>query len=286
MRRGLVGFLLLCIGVTGCAAVQSFPAAARPGDTIALAVGWNKILSRQNMTITITPAVGGPIIYEPGDARVRAVIRLYPDPVSRLIVGTETQQGLGSGADAYGALLAEQITRQEKDWWQTMVYVDLPPSLPPGAATVTITGPDGPATPQPLAVEILPGIGSPATFGGGVGTPGDIAPVLASLERAEHVTMTFTGSTVPQVIQVELLRTPEVGKPWLVNPRGDLKNLAWSDDGSRLRVLLLPTHGQTLGDLAHFKFHIAGGVTGLQVVSVKAYDSQGKPVLGIAANLE
>lgn len=278
--------LLLCLGVAGCAATQSFPPAARPGDTIALAVGWNKSLTRQATTITLTPSVGAPITYGPSDPRLRAVLRLYPDPVSRLVIGTETQQALSVNAASHGGKLLEQVTGQDKDWWMTVVALDLPASLPPGPAAITITGPEGPVTPQPILVEILPQIGTPASLAGSGLAPGDTADLLASLERAEHATLTFSGSVVPHAIQLEITRTAGVGKSWVVNPRGDLKNLSWSDDGTTLRIMLTPTHGQTLADLSQFKVYIAGGVTGLQVKSLKACDSRGNRLPGIVAEIQ
>lgn len=287
MRSGRLAIgvvpILLCLASAGCVALQTFPPAARPGDTVALGIGWNKELSRQAVTVTITPNGATPITYAPGDARIRAVVRLYPDPLSRLVVGTETDQSLGVNAQTHGARLAEKVTGADREWWQTTVVLDLPASLPPGLAAVAISGPDGALTPQPLQVEILASAGSPTVLGL---EGGEAAELLAGLERAEHYTVTFSGPTVPHSIQIELLRTAGVGSPWVVNPRGDLKNVAWSDDGARLRILLTPTHGQTLADLSHFKFYVAGGVAGLRVAGLKAYDIAGRPIVGIAATAQ
>jgi hypothetical protein len=278
----IAGLLGLSLGTAGCIGLQTFPPAVRSGDTVALPVGWNTDLSRQTLTVTIAPSAGDPVTYEPGDPRVRAVVRLYPDPLSRLVVGTEIAQGLGVNAHTHGARLAEQITGADREWWQTTVVLDLPPALPPGPAVVTLAGPSGSITSQPLRLEILPGLGGPTALGL---DPAETAELLTTLERAEHVTVTFSGPTVPYSIHAELLRTPGVGTPWVANPRGDLKNVAWSDDGTRLRVVLTPAHGRTPADLSHFRFYVAGGVTGLRVLSVKAYDITGQPIVGLSATI-
>jgi hypothetical protein len=287
MRAGAVVLGVVLAGlVGGCAAIHPFPTAARPGETIALAVGWNKTLSRQDATITIAPSAGQPIVLPPSDPAIRAVLRLYPDPASRLVVGTETQQGLDVNAQTYGDMVLEQVTAQDRDWWLTTVYLDLPSSLPPGYAAITVAGTAGPVMAEPAVVEILPGVGTPARFAGPGVSVVQSGEFLAALERAQHFTVSFSGSVVPHAVSLELTRTPGVGKPWLVNPRGDLKNLAWSDDGTQLKVLLTPSHGQALPHLADFKFYVAGGLAGIQVKQLKAYDVQGKPVPGISAAIE
>ena len=82
--------ILMSLGLGGCVGTQTFTTAARSGETVVLAVGWQKTLARQNMTITITPASGAPVTYLPGDARVRGVVNLYPDPRSNLVVDDMT----------------------------------------------------------------------------------------------------------------------------------------------------------------------------------------------------
>lgn len=274
---------LLCALLAGCASLQGFPTAARPGDTIGIALGWNAALSRQNASVLITPTAGPSVALPANDPRIRAVVRLYPDPVSRLLVGTETEQALGTNAQMYGRALLDHVTGQDKDWWLTMLFLDLPPELSPGFATITVTGLDGPVGPQPLIVEVLPGRGQPASLAGAGLDPAGTAELLGALERADHATVTFAGEAVPQSIQLELTHTPQVGKPWLVNPRGDLKNMSWSDDGATLKVILTASHAQALRHVNDLKFYIAGGLTDLRVKTLKIYDAQGRPMAGILA---
>jgi len=69
----------------------------------------------------------------------------------------------------------------------------------------------------------------------------------------------------------------------VINPRSDLKNLVWSDSGSTLRISLTPARGQTLEDLSHFRFYLAGELANLALTGLKAYDVDGRPVTDIAA---
>jgi hypothetical protein len=114
---------------------------------------------------------------------------------------------------------------------------------------------------------------------------------LRALERVESRMVTFSGEMLPYAIQVDFRHEPDrdsggTGKAHVVNPRGDIKNISWSSDGTHLRVALLPSGDGGVGNLLDFKFYIAGGVTGLQVEDVRAYDAEGNLLTGIAATLD
>lgn len=282
--------LLVLVGLvaTGCTSTHSIPQAARAGDTVGFSVGWQQDVSRDNLTVAITDALSVTTTYNPNDSNVRAVVNLYPDPVSRLVVGTQTQQGLGVAADTYGQIINDNITSQDRDWWNTTVYVDLPTTLAEGLATVTLTGPQGNLTTNPIDLEIVAGTGSPIglidpTW---VANPVEVTNIFGALERADHFTVSFTGSTVPHSIQVEIFRDAGIGVPWVVNPRGDLKNIVWADDGGSLTVLVTPTNGQTPTQMSDLKFYIAGGVTGLLVTELTAYDSNSNEILDLAVVIQ
>lgn len=233
--------------------------AARAGDTIGLPLGRQVQLSRQQVTVHLAPE-GGPVItYEPGDPRIRAVVNVYPDPVSKLALEAAKQR----------------VTRgHDVDWWDTTVYVDLPVNVKPGWLRATISGPGGAALTEPLLLEIVPGVGSPHG-----------AHVLTALERAEHVVVAFGGREVPHAIQVELAHRAGPGVARVVNPRGDLKSLVWTDTGSRLRIVMTPANGQTPPHLVDFTFYLAGELPGLEVASVRAYDVDGRLLSDIAVTI-
>jgi len=281
--------LLLLTILTGCTGVQTFGTAARAGDTIALALGWNQGLSRQNLSITITDSNDVSNIYNPGDPAVRAIINNYPDPVSNLVVGNETGQNIVGLETLWGTLIDGSVTGGDKDWSQSIVFLDLPAGMATGIATVDVSTTDGLII-EPISVEILGGSGSAHTFSNREGL-GITASHLKSLERTTHYTITFQDSgVIPHAIQLDMIHNPDVdnggvGRAYVVNTRGDIKNVSWSDDGTSLRVLLFPTKNQTLSDLIRFKFYVAGGITGLVNPVVQAFDINGNEVTGITANI-
>ncbi len=278
--------MLLPAALAGCIGAQTFRETARAGDTVALAAGWKHYFTRDNITVTITPSTGSPIVYPPNDAAVRAVINLYPDPLSSLLVSAETQQDLTPSAQTYAGLVSSMFTKGDKDWWETSVFVDLPASLPVGSTNVSITNPQGESVSSD--VMIVNGAGQPTTF---EATTGPINSYqLASMERVGHYTIRFSGTTIPYAIQAALSHDPDVdhggaGRAYVVNTRGDIKNTVWKDDGSNLRVILTPAKETALDDMKDFKFYVAGGINGLQLVNVKAVDVNGNPVTGVTATI-
>lgn len=233
--------------------------AARAGDTIGLPLGRQVQLSRQQVTIHLATESGPVITYEPGNPRIRAVVNVYPDPVSKLALEAATQRAT-RGHDV--------------DWWDTTVYVDLPLNVKPGWLRATIHGPGGALSTEPLLLEVVPGVGSPHG-----------ADVLAALERVEHVVVAFGGREVPHAIQLELVHRAGPGVARVVNPRGDLKSLVWADTGRRLRIVMTPANGQTLPHLVDFTFYLAGELPGLEVAGVRAYDVHGRLLPDIAVTI-
>jgi len=280
----ILAAVLTLVALGGCVGARTFHEYARAGDTVALAAGWKQHFARDNMTVTITPSVGTPIVYGPNNLALRAVVNLYPDPVSSIVVSTETAQDLTPFAQTYGNLIPSNYSNGEKDWWQTTVFIDLPSTLPTGTTTIAITTPSGESASS--TVDIVPGTGSPNSF---LTTIGPLNPdQMTSLERVAHYTIGFTGSTVPYAIQVDFAHDPDVdhggaGRAYVINPRGDLENVSWSDTGTSLRAIVMPAKGQALSSIAYYKFYVAGGITNLSVTSVKAVDINGNTVGGVAA---
>jgi hypothetical protein len=281
----LISALSVLALLSGCAGQRTFATAARAGDTIGVPIGWAKNASRQNVTVVVTGSDAVSYTFVPGDPSVRAVANMYPDPASRLLVGTETNQSLGVDANGTGALVAA-LTNNDKEISQTTVLLNLPATLAVGTASIVVKDQNGASfTGQPILVEILPGAGSANPFQQNNSSSTLSPGILASLERAETRTITFSGPSVPYGIQVELARTPGAGQPWIVNPRGDVKNISWSDNGAAILLLLTPSNGVNLTDLIHFKFYVAGGVTGLSVSSVRAFDVNGNGISGVTAQI-
>lgn len=301
----LIIMLPLTAWLAACVGGQTFTPMARQGDTVALAAGWQKNLLRQNLTVTITPASGASITYPPNDPRVRSIINMYPDPVSRAVVGTMTKQDLGYDSTLTGSLINNSVTsdsntgEHDNDWWQTIILIDLPSALPTGNTIIALTDSAG-AIIKPASLTIVPGTGSSNLFN--AYNPATTNPLnllqywpnlLASMERADRFTVLFNSYldasgniVIPHSIHMTLTHTPNVGKTWVVNPRGDLKNVVWNDDGSNITVMLTPANGATLKQLLNFKFYIAGGITGLTLTGMKAYDINGNLMPGITASVQ
>ena len=278
-------FLAGIVVLSGCSSTETFSLAVRSGDTVAHTVGMQKDVSRDNLSITFTPTAGGTsVTYLPGDPAVRAVVNLYPDPVSRIIVGGGTGQSLGTFAGLYNSALEATLANQSKDWWSTLVVFDVPASLPVGTYTVEMVSNGNVLNSSTVAVTDVGG--SPTVFDTHEGGP-LLPEMLYSMERAENYSIEFAGTTVPYAVQVGFLHGPDAtvggtGKPYVLNPRGDIKSVAWSSDGTSMRVILTPTQA-ALTRTKHFNFYVAGGITGLTVDSVDAYDVNGQPVLGVSA---
>lgn len=300
MRWIYISLLPIILGLAACAGMQTFTPAARAGDTVTLAVGWQQHLVRQNLTVTITGSDNVTTTYVPGDSRVRAILNLYPDPASYAVVDTATKRS--TNGYTIGNLINTFVTNNDNEWYQSSVVLDLPASLPAGTATITLTDSGG-ASFQPISVTILAGVGSSNLFNiyNPWGNPYTLLDknsypyAMQTFEREPGNTVTFAstpdanGNTViPHSIQLQFSHTAGTGKTWVVNPRGDIKDIMWRDDGSIITVMLLSTRGSSLTQMLDFKFYLSGGIANLGPVanSLKAYDINGTPVAGITATIQ
>lgn len=140
----------------GCVAVQSFPTAARAGDTVTLALGSSDQINISDTTVTYTPDGGVPVDIT---ANIRSIFKLYPDKLSSawsfsVAAGIPATSGHGASLD--------------------VMALDLPSSLLPGTGVINVQNnavyPVFSATPSDtnIAIEILPGEGSPSDFSYGI----------------------------------------------------------------------------------------------------------------------
>jgi len=279
-------FLFVLFGlIAGCSGVQTFPNRVAPGETVAVAAGWKQHFSRDNITARITPQGLATITIPPGN--VRASINLYPDPLSSIALSQHTGGDISAFSQLYGDLVNLSFTGDDKDWWQTAVFVDIPVAgVPTGPANITITNPQGESV--TAAVQVVdpdPVVGGTAdSFNAELAGPLNDTH-LTSLERIDHYVVTFSGSVVPYALQIDLDYSSDM-TGYVVNPEGTLKNVSWSDSGGTYRVLLMPSNQQqnfqTMNDLK-FYVAIAAGTEGVADLSVKpgsvlAFDQNGDPV--------
>jgi hypothetical protein len=173
-RIYLILFAFLLLVLQGCVAVQSFPTVARAGDTVTLAVGSAEGMSKSTTNVFFTPD-GGAEVPIPSE-NIRAIIRLYPDKrteawAASSTVAIDTATGHGS--------------------WLSIIVLDLPSSLPIGVGSIRVSTPatyaafSNNVNDESIVIEILPGVGAPATFdyhSGAIKAVGD----LTSVELLPH----------------------------------------------------------------------------------------------------
>ncbi len=278
----LAGFMLL---FWGCSGVQTFPVKARAGETVAIAAGWKQYFSRDNITATITPATGAPIVLAPSD--VRGSINLYPDPLSSIVLSRRTGADVSPYSKSYSDVINFGFTGTDPDWWQTAVFVNIPPSTPVGSATITLSNPQGESV--SVAVDVVGSGGAPAPFNAELLGPMNNDNFTA-LERVDHYVVSFVGSAVPYAIELDLDYVNLTG--YVTNPRSDVKNIAWTDTGGNFRVIMTPADPQGFQVMNDLKFYVAvtsgtRGLASLTVVpgSLRAFDRNGNPVMGMSANV-
>jgi len=283
----------LIFGTLACTGMQSFTTTARPGETVALGLGWRHELTRDNLTVTITAADSTVFTLNPSDPAIRAVINNYPDPISNMRVGYETNQNIVGSETIWGLLIEGNITNYDRDWSQKFVLLDLPSAITAGTASIDVSvalAGGGTEIILPQNIEIL----DSAVVGTSVANPfinwdgfAVSAGALQAMERANHKTISFSGTTLPHAIQLDLTHDPDldsnppgVGRAYVANAGGDVKNVHWTDDGQNMRVILTPARDQSITDWNDFKFYIAGEITGLAVVpaSAQAFDINGVPI--------
>jgi hypothetical protein len=278
--------LFLTAALVGCSGAQTFQSNLRAGDTAAVAAGWKHNFSRDNITVTITPSIGAPITYLPNDPAVRGVVNMYPDPISSMVISDATDQDITPFARTY-ALGTSFFTSSDKDWWQTTVFIDLPNTLPIGLANIEVTNTQGDSV--AATVNIIDGAGQAEIFD--VDQNGPLTKAqFSALERIDHFVVSFTGTEIPYALQLNFTHDPDVdnsgvGRAYVSNPRGDLKNIMWNDDGSNLHVVLTPTRIQSVSDMKDFKFYVSGGINNLVMNNMLAVDINGNAVLGVVLDV-
>ncbi len=283
-NKGILGLhIILLLSLSGCAGTRTFHEYARAGDTVALAAGWKHSFTTDAITVTVTPAAGAPQVYASGNPAIRGVVNLYPDPLASLVVSQVTKQNLTPWANIYGNMVNVNFTANDRDWYETTVFIDLPVTMTSGPATIDIVSSQGEAASSTL--EIIPGTGQPNTFSAATYGPlGD----LSTLERVAHYTISFSGTSVPYAMQLVFTHDPDkshggLGVTHVANPRGDLKNLVWSDDGTNLKIILTPANLAGIQSLQDCKFYVAGGITNLSLGSLQAVDQDGHPITTVSA---
>jgi hypothetical protein len=165
---GLAAAVFLIV-LSGCTALNTFPQAARSGDTVALSVGSPDGMTRANTTAAFFSDSQPGVAYDLTSG-IRGVFRLYADKASGLYTNSSNTRSI--------------IDTSGHEPWLTVLVVDLPQSLPIGSGKVHITTTATYPTigshinDLPVNLEIIPGTGTtsdlPYEFGLGAQLNGDL----------------------------------------------------------------------------------------------------------------
>ena len=295
MNKLSIFLVVALMGLMGCAGHQTFNHVARSNDTVAVGAGWVQTFSRDTMRVTITDFNSTQTIYEPGDVNIRAVINMYPDPVSNIVVSRETGIATAPFADTYADQINFNYTNGDNDWWQTIVFVNLADNMALGNADILIESID-PITSLVVetansTVEIVSGVGEAYPFSAKYpwGSPFNLtSDHLKSLERSSHYQIDFTGGTeIPAAISLELMHDPDidnggVGRAYVVNPTSETKSIHWVDDGTTAKAIILPVTSSGFSSLVDFKFYVSG-IDNVVVSSLQAYNQDGVEIFTVGA---
>ena len=174
-----------------------------------------------------------------------------------------------------------------------------------GDATILIQTPPGPDQETfTAAVNIVSGMGKAHDFTAITDLthiPFDMVDEhMQALERVNHSTVSFTGSTLPYAIQLDLTHDPDKdsggaldAEAYVANPVGHIKSISWTDDGINTRVILMPNREIDITDFKDFKIYLAG-ISGWSIVdttpldpvgNVQAFDINGAVVDEVIASI-
>jgi hypothetical protein len=284
---------MFAVVLSGCTALNTFPQAARAGDTVALAVGSADGMSRANTSASFESDAQLGTFYDL-TPNIRGIFRLYADQASSLY-------GVGSTA-------GQVISTSGHEPWITIMAVDLPVGLPTGPGKVHITtSAEYPTIGShindlPVGLDILPGTGAVSDlayeFGVGSSQPGDLS-LLEALPHAQVIPdhPQSTGWPTYGAIEMKLHVPTTQGvalAPTALRVVADDMNILSSssvlyshDSNQDLTVMFLEPRGKLRHDEPRFSiiplnnddFTIDFSQTPV-INSVSYYDIDGKPVAG------
>jgi len=159
MIKFSVLLLVFLVYLQGCVAVQTFPTAARAGDTITLAVGSPEGMNANNTTITFISDADPSNSIDLTTA-IRAMPKIWPDKRSTAWIGSP---------NSLSDLIAPNSGHGP---WLQMIALDLPDTLPIGPGVININTSTEVKFPinsanintTPIGIDILESIGTSNLF--------------------------------------------------------------------------------------------------------------------------
>ena len=300
----MIGLATVCLLAMGCTSIQSFPIAARPGDTISLAVGSQDGMNTGNTTVTFTSDSDSIPVDLTGN--LRSVFNLYSDKASNTY-SPNIQ------------FMRDNFSYLHHEAWQTVIILNLPSTgmaLGPGNIRVQTTAPQpvGPLEPGlngtypdlnniDISLEILPGTGISSRFryktvfnGTLNGNLGDLGPARQALIRPPKSDPgglwpgTFAAIefklNVPMfdksgsgVVNDDSIR---LASQHVSNFTGSKAQLTWQYDGTDITVLFISSSGKLQYYEPRFSIlaELADFTATPTITSIRYFDTQGSEVTG------
>lgn len=281
--------IFACLVLSGCTSVNTFPAIARPSDTVSLMIGGSAKANKSNVRASFTDAAG-----QTWDLQalglVRSVFNLRTD-------------GRASGAH-YSPYLDSYIS------WvfgheplQTVLVTDLPATVAVGQGYLTISlvnvgdNSSGVSSPFNVGLEIIPGSGVVEQFLHRTSTSS--VPVdFSRLETAPNAKVTFgTGTTLIGAASLLIdfdetivnptdlnLYVPESAVRGSSSTPGEFgktqRMVYWHQDGQKLYVDIMAPQGIDPRYLQFFVVHPPGlsGSPAFSILSAQIYDTGGNAI--------
>jgi len=263
-----IAILLIFSSLSGCVGLNSFPLAARGGDTVLFAVGTPEGMTRNNISVTFTSDVDSSITDITKD--IRSLSKFYPAKTSDMALNNSN---------------AIYIAGHEP--WLSVLSIDLPLSIPDGGpipvGTGTVSVQCIPRTDCTfpgffphvndigITLEILPGTGNPHPFDYAFGSTGSFPADPALLDEQQQVTVrpdangsntstrygaaefvismpvtTYNGGTVPDSDIVVIAED-------LTTLTGSQRNVIWKRSGDNFTVIFSAPNGMKFNE---FRFSL------------------------------
>ncbi|WP_372521445.1 hypothetical protein [Sulfuricaulis sp.] len=182
-----VWMLIMLVGLPACTSVNTFPMAARAGDTVSVMVGGSELARKETMSVTLTDATS-----QTWDLKSLGLVR------SVFNLRTE---GRAYGMH-YSPYLDSYISWSAgHEPVQTVLVADLPVNVNPGMATLNVSlnatdNSSGIASPFSVKLEILAGAGSSDQFLHRNAGGGSAAADFSRFEPAPHAKIDFGNGTI------------------------------------------------------------------------------------------
>jgi hypothetical protein len=288
---------LMLSALTGCVGINAIHHQARAGDTVFLALGSPAGMTRNNVTVTFTPADGSGNIDLTNN--VRALFKLLPEKTSPVYL---------DNTNTY-------FSWNHEPWLMTM-GIDLPWPMPEGPGTVRISCVPAASCKYPpfhphvnniaIGLEILPGQGepNPLAYLGGFGTANTLD--LTTMEASPQLVLTpstnasvnrnkkFGAASISINMPAETTSGAVVPDAYIKVIPNDLtvktnsqRQLSWTRTGDVITVYIVSPTGMTyIESTFSIVLHAAGGgvksvfVVPPTIISSTYYDANGRVING------